>query len=174
MNLSELEQAKTLFDQVAHALMGKKWFRDNWLVSVHYFPPEPASPESVTLQVYKSSWFNETRQGIHFEAHLGARELSEKSVPVMMHIFHTTTVPGTKLKRIKVSQPFVDDVFDTVCHWQGYAFRVGKYGTQPFSCKIKYRDDTFAEQLEEELTRLCKELGPSMDRVLQDLLSAPG
>jgi len=168
----DLEQAKALLEQVSRKLLAKEWFKDHWLVSVHYFPPEPANPESVTMHVYKSNWYNESRQGIHFETYLGPDEFAKKTIPVMLHIFHTATVPGTNLKRIKVSKPFVDDAFDTIAGWKGYVFRVGKYGTQPFTCKLKFALDTLVDQLEVELCRLCQELGPRMDKILQDVVPA--
>ncbi|MBK9202801.1 MAG: hypothetical protein IPL73_10270 [Candidatus Obscuribacter sp.] len=161
-----IERATELLDQVARQLQSSKWFKDGWLTSVHCFPPPPSEPESVTLHVYKKHWYNDDHRGIHFETNLGPEQFATGQVPVMLHILHTPTVPGTKIKRIKITQPFVDEIFDTVSEWDGYAFRVGKYGTQPFSCKLAFTLDDVVDKLASEIGRMCETLGPTLDRVV--------
>jgi hypothetical protein len=142
----------------------------SWLVSAHYFP-SPDAPESITLHVSKTGWFNEDGQGIHFEAQFGARQWLKKEVPVMLHLFHSATIPGTSIKRIKVSQPFVDKNFAAISKWPGYTFRVGKYGTQPFSTTLSFDEQNFVDTLSREINRLCGELGPEIDQALIKALS---
>ena len=72
-------------------------------------------------------------------------------------------------KRIKLSKPLVDDFYEVVSGWDGYTFRVGKNGTQPFSVKLEFVAATLVDRLESELTRLCKELGPRIDKALAAL-----
>lgn len=118
------------------------------------------------MHVYKKHWYNDDHRGIHFETNLGPEQFATGQVPVMLHILHTPTVPGTKIKRIKITQPFVDEVFGTVSAWDGYVFRVGKYGTQPFSCKLAFTLDDVVDKLTSEIGRMCETLGPKLDRVL--------
>jgi len=171
----DLKQATALLTDAAETLAGEGWFRDNdWRYSVHNFPPPPAAPESVTLHVFKPHWYNEKHQGIHFETFLSPQQWRDGEMPVMLHILHTPLIPGTKLKRIKLSKPFVDDCCDMVSSWPGYSFRAGKYGTQPFTCRISFDVENpgkLKSALEKEFSRLCKKLGPLMDSTLNDVLA---
>ena len=172
----DLKLATALLTDVAKTLAGAAWFSDNgWQYSVHNFPPPPAAPESVTLHVFKPHWYNRQHQGIHFETFLSAQQWRDGEMPVMLHILHTPVIPGTTLKRIKLSTPFVDSCYDMVSEWPGYSFRTGKYGTQPFSCRIKFdldNPDKSKSALEKEFTRLCKKLGPLMDSSLAEVLAS--
>lgn len=142
-----------------------------WLTSVHQYPPQPAAPEVFTLHAFRANWFNEDRQGIHFETFMGPKEWKRKHVQIAMHIFHVETVPGTAIKRRAVAVPFVDKIYDKVCGWDGYKFRAGKYGAHPFTKVLSFEHETFSEQLSAELARMCLELGPVMDKTLQSVLS---
>ncbi|PZM82589.1 MAG: hypothetical protein DKT66_11375 [Candidatus Melainabacteria bacterium] len=143
---------------------------NQWLTSVHQFPPEPASPEVFTLHVYRANWFNHDRQGIHFETFMGPKEWKRKEVQIAMHIFHFECVPGTSIKRRAIAVPFVDEIYDMVSSWDGYRFRAGKYGAHPFTRKLPVEHETFEERLSAELLRMCLALGPVMDKTLASVL----
>ncbi|MBS2006583.1 MAG: hypothetical protein JST01_06060 [Cyanobacteria bacterium SZAS TMP-1] len=170
----DLEQATAILTAVAETLADEPWFaKGNWHCSVHNFPPPPAAPESVTLHLSKAHWFNEEHQGIHFETFLSPQQWRTGEIPVMLHILHTPLIPGTKIKRIKLSQPFVDHCYETVSTWPDYTFRTGKYGTQPFSCKIDFKLDNRSKlksDLVREFSRMGQKLGPLMDKTLKDIL----
>lgn len=142
----------------------------DWCTSVHQYPAEPQPPEVFTLHVFRPDWFNEDRQGIHFETFMGPKEWKKKQVQIAMHIFHVETIPGTSVKRRAIAVPFVDAVYDTVSEWDGYSFRAGKYGAHPFTKVLSFDFDKFEEQLSEELLRLCTVLGPVMDKTLKSVL----
>ncbi len=162
--------AKKYLTAVGERLSQNAWFATGWLYSVHQFPAEPSPPDCATLHVFKQNWFNDERQGIHFETFLGPKEWKKQVIPVMMHIFHTDLIPGTSVKRRAVATPFVDEVFDEVSSWPNYLFRVGKYGAHPFTCSVKFEFDSLAQQLENEFSRMCLELGPVMDKFLLSAL----
>ncbi len=143
----------------------------NWLTSVHQYPPKPSVPEVFTLHVFRPNWFNEDRQGIHFETFLGPKEWKKKQVQIAMHIFHVEHVPGTSVKRRAIAVPFVDEIYDVVSSWDGCKFRTGKYGAHPFTKILSFEYEEFEVQLSEELLRLCLELGPKMDRTLKSVLT---
>ena len=168
-----LEDSKKTLTLVATRLTTNEWFGNDWRHSVHYFPAPPAVPESVTLHVYKQNWFNENRQGIHFETQLGPRQFAQKTVSIMLHVLHTDTIPGTTLKRIKLTKPLVDEFYASVAKWDGYSFRAGKYGAQSFSAKLAFTPDTIVDQLYEEYVRLCIEIGPRIDKALATVLPQP-
>ncbi len=146
---------------------------NKWLTSVHQYPPEPADPEVYTLHVFRSNWFNEDRQGIHFETFMGPKEWKKKQIQMAMHIFHVENIPGTSIKRRAVAVPFVDEVYERVSKWDGYKFRTGKYGAHPFTRLLSFEYETFEAKLSAELLRLCLELGPVMDKTLERVLGAP-
>jgi len=169
---SSVEIAKQMLDQVAERLLVERCFRNDWQVSVHYFPSPPPEAESVTMHVFRSHWYNQNRQGIHFEAHLGSKELAKKQIPLMLHIFHSATIPDTTIKRIKVTKPFVDANRHLIESWPGYVFRVGCYGTQPFTRTIEFAGEKdFVDLLSAELSRLCQKLGPQIDLALAKALA---
>jgi hypothetical protein len=166
----DIKVATALLTGVATDLVKKSWFSKNqWICSVHNFPPPPAPPESVTLHVYKPGWFNNNHQGIHFETFLSPKEWRNGQLPVMMHILHTSHIPNTKLKRIALSQHFIDQCYDLIDSWPGYVFRTGKYGTHPFTRTINFsidNPDAFTTDVASEFTLLCQNLGPIMDQTL--------
>lgn len=166
----DIEVATKLLEGAGERLQQHKWFSTDWLFSVHQFPPAPQLAEAVTLHVYRPGWFNEDRQGIHFETFIGPKEWKKRQLPIMMHIFHGPHVPGTKIARRKIAQPFVDEVYDLVSSWNGYEFRAGRYGTHPFTCVLDVDFDNIDQQLEREFSRLCRQLGPIMDETLDTVL----
>lgn len=154
-----------------HGDHGKEHGFPKWVKSVQQYPPEPLEPEVFTLQVFRSNWFNEDRQGIHFETFMGPKEWKRKQIQIAMHIFHVERIPGTSLKRRAVAFPFVNEIYDLVSSWDGYTFRTGKYGAHPFTKQLPFDIETFEAQLSTELLRLCLELGPKMDKTLKSVLS---
>ncbi len=167
-----LRIGKDLLNEVAMELRKEKWFANQgWTVSVHYYPPEPEDPEWFSMHVSKKHWFNEDRQGIHFETHLGPKQLAEQECPVMLHLFHSKTIPGKTIKRDRVARPFVDATYGRISGWDGYVFRAGKYGTQPFTYRLAFTEETFVILLKQQLDRLCSQLGPEIDSALESALS---
>jgi hypothetical protein len=167
----DLAAATTFLTAVEDALRSRPWFKANgWLCSVHDFPPPPAIPESVTLHVFKGTWLNEDRRGVHFETNLSPKEWRGQSMPVVLHILHHPLIPGTKLKRIKLSTPFIDNVGELIGSWPGYKFRAGKYGTQPFNHDVNIdlqKENESALLIADQFEMLCLQLGPAMDEALR-------
>lgn len=169
-----VEKLKGAANLLTRKLSDKKagWYdHKSWITSVHPFPPKPADPEVFTLHVYRSNWFNESRQGIHFETFMGSKEWKKQQIQIAMHIFHIENIPGTSLKRRAVAVPFVDEIYELVSSWDGYTFRTGKYGAHPFTKHLLFEIETFETQLSSELLKLCLELGPKMDETLKSVLS---
>lgn len=169
-NPFDINIVSRLLEAGAHRLMQHPWFETEWLFSVHPYPPAPAEPECVTLHVYRPGWFNDDRQGIHFETFIGAKQWQRRELSIAMHIFHCPHIPGTSIPRRKVSRPFIDEVYDLVSSWPGYSFRAGRYGTHPFTHVLSFDVDMIEHQLEAEFSRLCLQLGPVMDRTLDAVL----
>ncbi|AZZ37036.1 hypothetical protein CIK05_09605 [Bdellovibrio sp. qaytius] len=156
------------FKKVEKLLEAKPWFKnEKWIVSVHPFPPK--SPEGVTLQVFKKNWFNDERQGIHFESYFDLNPKKQKKTYVTLHALHADEIPGTKISRKEFAKPLVDQIHDEVASWEGYEFRTGKYGQQPFTKFLDATDEKFETHLAKELMRLCERVGPQVDKVLKSL-----
>lgn len=163
-----MDEVALRFQRIEKSLKAKPWFKkEKWLASVHGFPR--GKPEFVTFHVFKKHWFNEDSQGIHIESYLAIDPKKRKKSYVTIHVLHHALVPGTKLKRTVISQPFVDEVFKEVSSWPGYKFRAGKYGTQPFTRMLDGSHPDFDSTLEREVERLCVKLGPVMDKILASL-----
>lgn len=158
-------EAEAIFDRVAKTLSKKIWFKkETWKVSTHTFPPK--KPAFVTFHVFKDHWFNHERQGIHIESFLAFDSKARKKSSITIHLLHYDVVPGTRMKRREIAQPIVDAIFDEVSSWDGYKFRAGKYGLQPFSKLLDGSSANFTSALVDEVSRICKVVGPVVDTVL--------
>lgn len=171
--MSRAKASKTqvaIFQSLQSQLQGEPWFaEEGWISSYHEFPSE--DPEAITFHVSKKHWLNQARDGIHFETFLSLGETTTWMTNVTLHICHNKRLPGTDVLRSAVTKPFVDEILPLVQKWEGYRFRVGKYGMQPFSKKLVVREGDAVAQFRLEFTRLCRELGPVMDRVLAKAFS---
>lgn len=163
-----MNEPHEIFARVTRALEAEPWFAEGrWLTSTHVFPSE--SPEALTFHVSKRHWYNEFKRGIHIESFLSLNPSKRKKTTLTLHILHDDTVPGTALKRRALSMPIVDAVFPEMSKWKGYRFRAGKYGMQPFALELDTTQPAFEIQLVQETTRLCRLLGPVVDKVLLDI-----
>ncbi|MBX9669807.1 MAG: hypothetical protein K2X93_19440 [Candidatus Obscuribacterales bacterium] len=170
----DIDQAIALLDEAAARLTENDWFRKDWLFSVHGYPYPPAAPESVTLHVFRPHWFNQDKQGIHFETSLGEKQWKSGKIPIALHIFHTAEVPGTKIKRKVVTKPFIDSCHKKISTWPGYEFRAGLLGCQPFTKMLAFDFESFDSVVASEISRLCIELGPALDKSLAAALKKNG
>jgi len=162
-----MEKTIARFRKVEKSLKAKPWFKkQGWIVSVHPFPAYRA--EGITFHLFKKHWFNGEGSGIHIESYLPLDASKRKATYLTFHVLHLAIIPGTKLKRIAIAKPFVDSIFEKVSQWEGYKFRAGKYGTQPFS-KLFDTGEGFEKELAVEAERLARTLGPVMDEVLSEV-----
>jgi len=165
----QIDDLSLRFKKVEKLLQAKPWFKkDRWVVSIHPFPAK--NPDGLTLQVFKKNWFNDERQGIHFESYFDLNSKKQKKTYVTLHALHADVIPGTKISRKQFAQPLVDQIYDEVSSWDGYEFRAGKYGQQPFTKYLDATDEKFEMQLAQELVRLCERVGPKIDKVLKSLI----
>ncbi|MGE0633594.1 MAG: hypothetical protein AB7O96_14370, partial [Pseudobdellovibrionaceae bacterium] len=105
-----IEEVTKFFKTVEKKLSSQKWFKEGrWQTSVHPFPSK--NPEAITFHVTKKHWLNEDRKGIHVESYLYLNPKKRKKSNVSIHIFHHDYIPGTKIKRIAISKPLVDEVY---------------------------------------------------------------
>jgi hypothetical protein len=164
--MSEVNQA---LNKVKASIKSTDWFKKGkWIVSTHEFPAK--KPEAVTLHVYKPHWFNEDKWGIHVETFLSYDVKKRKKSYVTVHLCHHSVIPNTKLKRITISKPIVDSIFDDVKSWEGYKFRAGKYGLQPFTYVVDGLSSDFEKVVTREIARVCQLIGPRIDQVLKEVL----
>ena len=164
--MKSLIDLRMKFKKIKTSLEAKPWFNKNgWICSVHEFPAD--HPEGVTFHVFKKHWFNQDNQGIHFESFMHLDDKKSKNTYVTLHILHQDKIPGTTQKRMNISKPFVDEVTEEVSSWDGFSFRAGKYGQQPFRKLLDGTSTEFECELEKEITRMCKTLGPVLDKVIK-------
>lgn len=167
--MSQVQTLKDRFFEVEKNISKKSWFKkDKWIISVHAFPNDK-KPDGITFHIFKEHWWNEDRQGVHIESYLDLNPKKQKKTYLTIHLLHSDLIPGTKLKRIALSKPFIDEVFDEVSSWYGYDFRVGKYGQQPFTKFLDATDSNFEKILESEIVRMCTKLGPTIDKSISGI-----
>lgn len=165
----EVKDVQKRFKKVEKILMSKPWFSaEKWIISQHPFPKN--KPDGVTLHVFKKNWFNDESLGIHFESYLDLDTKKQKKTYVTLHALHYDKFPGSEIDRKKFSQPLVDEIYDEVSSWEGFNFRTGKYGLQPFTKFLDASNADFEVDLADEFERLCKILGPRIDKTLKSLL----
>lgn len=163
------QAVKDRFRSIEKRLAKEPWFKkEGWLTSTHSFPSE-AKATAITFHVFKKHWWNDDRQGIHIESYLDLDEKKQKKTYVTLHLLHSTTIPGTNIKRMALSKPFVDQIESKVKKWPGYKFRVGKYGQQPFTKFLDGTSTTFEDELRNEVARICRELGPVLESCIGNL-----
>jgi hypothetical protein len=164
-----MDQPQVIFDRIANILHKKSWFKkEKWRTSTHLFPTK--NPEAMTFQMFKPSWFNEDRQGIHIETFLMLDPKKRKKSSLTVHLLHHDLIPGTNIKRRDLAVPVVDAIFDTIVDWEDYRFRAGKYGLQPFTLNLDGMSEDFEKVLVKEITKVSREVGPVIDRVLKHLM----
>ena len=100
-------------------------------ISTPTFPSR--CPDFATFHVFKDHWFNDERERIHIESFLPFDPKLRKKSSITIYLLHYDTVSGTKTKRREIAIPVVDAIFDEVSSREGYKFRTGTYGLQPFS-----------------------------------------
>lgn len=167
--MSDVAALKNRFLSIEKNLSKKPWFKkEKWIVSVHTFPNDK-NPDGVTFHIFKKHWWNEGRQGVHIESYLDLDPKKQKKTYLTIHLLHEDLIPGSKLKRIAFSKPVVDQIFDEVSTWEGYKFRVGKYGQQPFTFFTDATVAEFEKIIEKEITRLCKVIGPVIDETIASI-----
>ncbi|MBC7467461.1 MAG: hypothetical protein H7256_15840 [Bdellovibrio sp.] len=168
-NQIETKILEKRFDKVAAILKAKPWFsKEEWIVSHHSFPK--TKPDGVTLHVYKCNWYNEDRLGIHFESFLDLNPKKQKKAYLTLHTFHYDQIPGKLIERKKFAKPLVDSIYKQVSAWDGDSFRAGKYGTQSFTTILDACSSQFENQLVKQLERLCKRVGPEIEKTLNSLM----
>jgi len=89
---------------------------------------------------------------------------------MFQHILHEDLIPGTTIKRRAISEPVVDAIYDTISSWDGYKFRAGKYGVQPFALELDGTSADFEKVPVREVSKLCRAIGPVIDKALTDVL----
>lgn len=157
------------FAKVQQLLQAQPWFQEaGWRCDVHPFPA--LQPDGLTLHVSKGHWLNDTHQGIHIESYLDFNPRKQARTVLTLHLLHTDHIPGTTLKRKQLTQAVVDRIEPVISQWPGYAFRVGKYGQQPFAKILDGTDPGFTDELGREIGALCGVVGPVVDQVLGELL----
>jgi hypothetical protein len=163
-----MDQPQLIFDRVTKSLKAKPWFKkESWRTSTHPFPTK--KPEAITFHLFKPHWFNDDRQGIHIESFLMLDPKKRKKSSLTIHLLHHDLIPGTKIKRRALAEPIVDAIFDSISGLNGYKFRAGKYGLQPFAFNLDGTSWEFESVLVKEMSRLSREVGPVVDRVLKSL-----
>lgn len=162
------EAISSCFTALAQRLADTEWFRaGGWQSSVHGFPPE--KPEAITFQVFQTHWFNADHHGIHFESYLAFNPAKQHKSYITLHLLHLPTLPGTAIPRKRLAEAVVDALYAEVSGWPGYTFRAGRYGQQPFVKNLNGTSPAFAAELEQELGRLCQQLGPVINAALESL-----
>ena len=165
----QISQIKKIFDEASKELKATVWFKEGkWVTSTHLFPA--TNPEAMTFHVFKPHWYNADRQGIHIESFLNIDEKKRKKSSVTIHLLHHDLVPGTKIKRAEIARFVVDAVYDEISEWDGYAFRAGNYGLQPFTRHLDGHALTYKNILVKEITKLCKTIGPVVDKAIKEIV----
>ncbi len=165
-----IQNYQDFFEEITGILSKKPWFKkEKWIAQSHLFEMN-GKKEAVSYHLFKKSWFNDDRQGIHFETARDLRSGKDKELIMTLHLLHMKTIPGTKLKREAISKPFIDRNEKTLKSWKGYKFRSGKYGTQYFSKAFKTSEKELHRLAAEEFEKLCTVLGPEIDKVLKEVL----
>ncbi len=102
--MSKINESKKIFSaeeylrplgDVVKQLEKKAWFKkEGWRGTVFLYTESP--PIVASIHIFKDHWFNQDRQGIHFETFIGPKEAKSRSANVVLHLLHTPTIPVQK------------------------------------------------------------------------------
>ena len=70
-----MKEIKALFRNVEKMLKQARWYDDDW--EIYNRGPY--------LQLYKSTWCNQSQQGVHFETYIEAPQIKQKVFPICFH-----------------------------------------------------------------------------------------
>jgi hypothetical protein len=161
---SWLTDLHSLFKKVESNLKKEKWFKEGgWRTHVYYFPSEEA-PEWAAMHLSKKNWFNDERQGIHFEVGFGPGDKNAKDLKIVLHM-HPKVVPGSTVKRETVIGQFLDEASTVLKKLPGCKLKTGWKGVESLSFRKDTLKDELVDDLAAEFSRI-QVLGEYMDRAL--------
>jgi hypothetical protein len=117
----------------------------------------------ISSQLSKPSWYNQNRNGVHFDCWLGQKQLDEGAVPIALHA-HQDFPNGPKLCGL-----FIERSKDLVGQWQDFNLFPGN-PFQPISTKVVFTKDTLVTELAAQFARI-QQLGVIIDKAIEEALT---
>ena len=135
--------------QLEKALKTAPAFDERWQTEVSFYPAE-GKANNVSIKLYKSGWFNDISDGIHFETWFGKADIKRQAFPIALHV--EASKDKTGLQRGVFNQHVLDKAGTMIAKWEGYTTSPKSY--QLIIARLPYEPETLVSRLETEYRRM--------------------
>lgn len=135
------------------------WFvQGEWVAFVGHYT------SGIYMQVYKTHWYNQEFEGIHFELALDARCVENRVASIQLHITHKNVLPD----RDKFNQETIPRMAELVSQW-GPRYELSETKlSERLNLNVPFTQSNFAEKVADEMAQVCQ-LGAIIDDALARL-----
>ena len=147
--------------QLESVLAKQARFNNIWQTQINFFPPE-GQANNVSFKLYKSNWFNDISDGIHFETWFGKADIKRQAFPISLHV--EASKDKTGLQRGVFNQYVLDEAGSMIAEWEGYSTSAKSY--QLIIARIPFEPETLVTQLEQEYIRMM-----SLAQIIDDAIT---
>ena len=142
-----MKEIKALFRNVEKMLKQARWYDDDW--EIYNRGPY--------LQLYKSTWFNQSQQGVHFETYIEAPQIKQKVFPICVHAEQECP------EQLQFMQKLIAVESRQIQSWKGYTI-IGE-GYQVCQKNLPLNFKNLEQRMFEEFNQLRK-LAATIDLLL--------
>jgi|GEM_PF-2352307 len=135
------------------------WFGDGWL----YDAWENTPFSTASGQLYKAHWYNQNKNGIHFDCWISEKEVETRKISIALHA-HKDFPKAREFIKL-----FAQRVTPLVADWKDCSLSETS-PRQPLIITTRYTPDTLVSQLEQNYQRI-QALGPLIDQTIADVLA---
>lgn len=153
------------YKEAERKLSKRKAIQNTWLINAGLYPND-TSPQGVGFQLYRSNWFNEKGNGLHFESWMAKSYHEKGEVPFVFHIEAGKSRAGFGQKDF--SQAFLRRCGD-ILEEKGYEINT-RYALEPVKCFRPMTPKSFVSVVDKEFAMLSK-LGKVVDAIISELLN---
>lgn len=171
------------FKRAEEHLRAQTWFNDEgWTLRMS---GEESIERGPSVQLSKVNWYNEDGMGIHYETWIaGEDQLKHLEMNFVLHVLHQKTFPGTDVKPASFMSRFRTRNKGVIAGWglapglgweprgQRYGYHMKTGNMSAFSREMSFAHEAISKIIIAEFTRF-RELGPSIDQILREILPAP-
>lgn len=145
------------FLEAQELLTKTDWFADGWL----YVAWQNDAFGTASGQLFRQSWRNENRNGVHFDSWIGQKELETKVVRLALHAHKD--YPHSK----KLIPLIAEQAKEVVKDWKGCKLSANS-PMQPLTLELRLDKENLAQQLVEVYAKVSQ-LGTMIDKNIAEL-----
>ncbi|TVR46627.1 MAG: hypothetical protein EA425_17005 [Puniceicoccaceae bacterium] len=137
-----------------------------WCVTSGIYPNE-VEPQGAGIQVFRTGWFNENGNGVHFETWMKKSYHESGSLPFVLHVETGKARAGFGQKDF---QKLFLERAGADLQQHGYSLNE-RYAMEPVKCCREFTPDSFVSVVTKEF-RLLSRFGKTVDTIIEELTKA--